>query len=371
MRAFIVALGTRGDIELFLTLGRELRGRGHDVLFATSPFHGARVEGARLKWMPIGDSTLEHVVAILRSLALVPDGTQRTLLYYKTWLQPQLSLSVKQITGTGADTDYFISNLKMVLRRPGGVIPGAAVTYDPPSAVEDLPKYGTHDHGGMILDLVAMSKKLIDPEDKWGSRYQFTGFWRDEQEGTRQPAPGLQEFVEAGPPPVVLTMGSMATFDCDKLVRDFATAVTSNGQRGVVVSGWSKVGSLGPRPVRIVEEAPYDWLFPRACSVVHHGGCGTVAAVLRAGKPSIVLPQIVCQEHFARVLDREGLACGIFDVRKLDAAGLAAALRRTEEDAPNVVARQWRETIRAEGGVPAAVDLIEAHAAAVGLSPRA
>ena len=51
-----------------------------------------------------------------------------------------------------------------------------------------------------------------------------------------------------------------------------------------------------PSPnVLVIDEAPYELLFAHAAAVVHHGGVGTLAAVLRAGKPSIILPQVACQ----------------------------------------------------------------------------
>ena len=34
---------------------------------------------------------------------------------------------------------------------------------------------------------------------------------------------------------------------------------------------------------------PHRWLFPRASAVIHHGGAGTTAAVMRAGVPSAVV----------------------------------------------------------------------------------
>jgi hypothetical protein len=37
-------------------------------------------------------------------------------------------------------------------------------------------------------------------------------------------------------------------------------------------------------------DCPHDWLFPRMGAVVHHGGAGTVAAGLRAGKPTLICP---------------------------------------------------------------------------------
>lgn len=37
-----------------------------------------------------------------------------------------------------------------------------------------------------------------------------------------------------------------------------------------------------------IESCPHDWLFPQCAAVVNHGGAGTLAAGIRAGRPTIV-----------------------------------------------------------------------------------
>ena len=138
-----------------------------------------------------------------------------------------------------------------------------------------------------------------------------------------------------------------------------------SGQRGLIVGGWSGIspGALAAH-LFCVREAPYDWLLPCAACVIHHGGTGTVAAALRAGVPSIVLPQISCQERFGYILLRENLATGIWDSDGLQPALLAAAIDQAiHNDRVRQHARAWQQVIAADPGVPAAVDWIEQHRA--------
>jgi sterol 3beta-glucosyltransferase len=174
----------------------------------------------------------------------------------------------------------------------------------------------------------------------------------------------LLAFLGAGAPPVVLTMGSMVMFDPGPLAQTFVRALRLAGQRGVLVGGWSgahRSAALGG-PVYCVEEAPYDWLFPRASCVIHHGGCGTVAAVLRAGKPSVVLPQIMPQELFGNLLGRNGLATAVFQTDVLTPPKLALAIHEaaTNQDFHRN-ARLWQQVIGVDPGVQMAADLIERH----------
>jgi sterol 3beta-glucosyltransferase len=283
MQVLVLTLGTRGDLELFVVLARALAARGHQVTFASSTFYEAAVRGAGLKFLAIGQGTHAELLAVLRGMSGTADRIERTRMFAAQWLQPQLMQGREALFTAGVTSDYFVSNLKLVLQRGGEVLPGAFVTYDPPAAVEELARYGSRRHGGRILELVALSERLADPGGIWGEEFHFTGFWNQAvPPGT--PEPELARFVEAGPPPVVLTLGSMLSADAEALIERFASALDASRQRGVLVAGWSRP-TRAPACLCLVQEANYDWLFPRAACVVHHGGVGTLAAVLRAGKP--------------------------------------------------------------------------------------
>jgi UDP:flavonoid glycosyltransferase YjiC (YdhE family) len=363
MRVFILTLGTRGDFELFCTLGRELSGRGHHVVIGTSGFYDQCVRAAGLECLPVGQGTHAELVGVLRSFASVDDKVRRARVFAARWLRPQLAAAADLISAAGSASDYFISNLKLTLQRGDDVLPGAFVSYDPPDSVENLAHYGSGRHGGRILELVAMNRALVDPGRGWPGEFRFTGFWTPPKwEGS--PSAKLANFLGAGSPPVVMTMGSMVTFDVERLAQSFAEALRLSGQRGVLVAGWS-----GLRPLQsadgsllVTQETHYEWLFARAACVVHHGGVGTVAAVLRAGVPSILLPQIGSQEEFGRMLLRETLATGVFDTATLDPGALAAGIQRAASDeAVRESTRRWQAVVREERGVASAADLIEDH----------
>ena len=370
MRVFVLTLGTRGDFELFLALGRALVRDGHEVVLGSSPCFAERARLGGLEPAPLGSGQQHEMVSILRSLAELPDPVERTRAYAVRWLRPQLAEARGAIAAHAGRADYFVSNLKMAMRRGDTVIPGASVSYDPPRTLDDLARYPGRAHPREILELVALSRPLLDAEGRWGPEFHFTGFWHES--GPAAPDAALREFVEGGRAPVVLTMGSMVMFDPDALVHEFAAALRQTGRRGVVVAGWSGLarsafGSAAGEQLHCVAEADYDWLFARAASVVHHGGTGTVGAVLRAGRPSIIVPQIACQVQFGELLLREQLASAVLDVRVLEAGRLAAAIEVAGEERLLESARRWQKTVSAEGGVEAAAALIGAHAGELGL----
>ena len=365
MQVFALTMGTRGDFELFVMLGIELSRRGHKVTIGSSPFYEAGATEAGLGFAPIGPGTRDELVGIMRGLPELPGKRERVAAYYDRWVRPQMRASLDEIKLNAGRSHYFINNMRSIWMRGGKVIPGANIIYDPPSKNLDQAGPSMTKQTGAILDVVAMNQLLIDPEEHWGKDYHFTGFWQ-RRGGSNIPIPdGLEAFLAAGPAPVVITMGSMVMFDSQRLAREMAQGLERAGQRGVLVGAWSGISRADglPGEVFCVEEAPYDWLFPRASCVIHHGGCGTVAAVLRAGCPSILMPQISSQENFAELMTAENLVAGVLPVEGLEADQVAACVRRAASDETlRQSALAWQSVIEQDPGVEAAVEMIEAHA---------
>ena len=208
-----------------------------------------------------------------------------------------------------------------------------------------------------------MNKALVDPHARWGEQFHFTGFWTPPRAGQTLPVP-LRHYIESGPAPIVLTTGSMVSFDSGLLVQRFREALGLAGERGVLVAGWSDLRSHagGDERLLVVDEADYEQLFASAACVIHHGGVGTLAAVLRAGVPSILLPQIGSQQEFGRILQRQRLCVGMFDTANLVPAALAKAIRMAIDDVSSRdAARQWQRVVRADRGTAYAGELIDAH----------
>src|SRR5689334_713104 len=315
MRIFLLALGTRGDFELFLTLSDALKQRGHVVRLGSSRFYASRVAEAGLDFVPIGTGRLEDFVAILRDLEHIADRRQRAREVAQRWLKPQLDQGEREIARIAMVSDYFVGNLRSVIRRGDTVLPTAFVTYDPPSSIDALHHHVETMAQDRVLELVAMSRPLVDPHGEWGQRFHFTGFWRAQT--APSPAQALVAFVRSGAAPVVMTMGSMLSFAAERLLDVFKEALRICGRRAVVVSGWAGMSSAPDEHVFTVTQADYDWLFPQAACIVHHGGSGTVGAALRAGRPSVLLPQISAQEVYGEALVREHLASASLDVDTL------------------------------------------------------
>lgn len=378
MRVAALAMGTRGDVELVLLLGRELRRRGHDVVVATSACFADRVAAAGVECMPIGSGDRERMLAILTSSM----GEARREARGERFIHEWIDVEMKSALADGAlrtlvsGADGFLSNLKIVLDREGRfaepgseIVPGAVVTYDPPWSLEELACLAPAPwQQRAILDLVALPQAIFDPAgawSTWGKDYRFTGFWtapREESESW-QPPRALADFMVGNPPPVVVTPGSMAGFDTARFIARIVEALGRCGLRGVLLPGWSGiVASPAPDILHVAGEVPYGWLFPRAACIVHHGSHGATAAALMAGRPSIVMPYIGCQETMGKALLWAGVATGVLDPMSFDPSRLAGAIRDALGDARvHTAVAHWHAMIVADGGVSRAAYLVEDH----------
>ncbi|MBN2470549.1 MAG: glycosyltransferase, partial [Anaerolineae bacterium] len=98
-------------------------------------------------------------------------------------------------------------------------------------------------------------------------------------------------------------------------------------------------------------------------AVVHHGGAGTTAAGLRAGRPTVVVPFMIDQPFWGARVEALGAGSAPIPQKQLTVEKLAAALRQVTTDAGiQARAAALGEQLRAEDGVGRARAIIEAEA---------
>jgi len=114
-------------------------------------------------------------------------------------------------------------------------------------------------------------------------------------------------------------------------------------------------GAKMPPNVYVLGNCPHEWLFPRVAACVHHGGAGTVAASLRAGRPTLVCPFFGDQHMWGAMVHRCGAGPQPVPISAVNAASLTEAFRVLKDPATAQGAAEQAAAYAKEDGVDSAV----------------
>ena len=223
-------------------------------------------------------------------------------------------------------------------------------------------RYPYFQMGGHPQTIIGNYSPIISPKPAdWGNNIHLTGYWFLDPAPKWQPPASLVDFLDRGTQPVYIGFGSMSNRDPRKMAQLAMEALRLSGQRGILAAGWGGLEKADlPDSIFAVDSIPHTWLFPLMAAVIHHGGAGTTAAGLRAGVPSILVPYMGDQHFWGERVTELGVGPPSIPRRKLTAGKLAAAIRTAITD-PNMRERaaDLGERIRAEDGVARMIGIIE------------
>jgi UDP:flavonoid glycosyltransferase YjiC (YdhE family) len=208
--------------------------------------------------------------------------------------------------------------------------------------------------------LALFSRVLAGPQRDWPPRTTLTGFPFYDERTTMTPS--LEAFLNAGEPPVVFTLGSSAVGAAGTFYQESLDAVARLGCRAVLLVGRNpdnRPRTELPASVAAAEYAPHAALFPRAAAIVHHGGVGTTAQALRAGRPTLIVPHAHDQHDNARRAAALGVSRTI-DARRYRGPAVAHALSALlGTPTCRARAREVGAAVSAERGVDAACEALQ------------
>ncbi|KAI9305715.1 hypothetical protein BJ944DRAFT_255750 [Cunninghamella echinulata] len=235
----------------------------------------------------------------------------------------------------------------------------------PPTTYENLEIW-------KIPYIYSFSTSIVPSPLDWMDWIHCTGYWfLDNPQTGWKPDEKLISFLDSNDkrPIVYIGFGSIIVSDPQEIIRIIIESVLLSNVRAIVSEGWSTRNSQDnnkqhepslleqhPNVILSVKSVPHDWLFPKVRAVIHHGGAGTTAAGLRAGRPTVVKPFFADQFFWGERVEEMGI--GIC-VKNLTVESLSAALRRISTDESmlkeaNIVG----EKIRSETGVDTAIQCI-------------
>jgi sterol 3beta-glucosyltransferase len=414
MRIAIIAMGTRGDVQPYLALGKGLKAAGHFVRLITHENFETLVTSHGLEFCPV-KGNVQEVLESPEMLKLLEQGNFLAINAYTGKIVQNIAIDWARdgliacqgmdliIAGVGGL--YLAISLAEKLRIPFlqvYIFPFTPTKAFPaillPQSISRLggtvnrlshhlfrqimwqgfqkadrlarqqvlnlpaaPFFGSYN--SPILrqypTLYGFSPSVIPQPADWKNT-QVTGYWFLDEANHWTPPAALSKFLASGAPPVYIGFGSMGSRNPIATADLVLAALDRAGQRGILVSGWGGLSQAHlPDTVHMVESVPHSWLFPRVSAVVHHGGAGTTAAGLRAGVPSIVVPFFGDQLFWGQRVERLGVGTAPIPRKKLTVELLAQAIHRAVTDpvmrqrAANLGAK-----IQAEDGIANAVRVI-------------
>lgn len=415
MHVLVMSFGTRGDIQPYAALTGALARAGHDVTLAVPEGFAELVPQAgpgTITHEPAGSTMLRLVQDVMPELS-GPRDALRTLgimtsamrqLNAECWAAAQsarpdivvyhpkclagphiaealgvpgvLSLPLPFFTPTrahampffgGASFGAWGNRASYAFRRMSGAMYGGMINDFRREVglgrIRRLADPLRNPDGSPVHVLYPYSRHVVPIPADYPPSAHVTGYWFLEHSGDGwDPPPQLVDFLAAGDPPVYIGFGSMGFGKGANERRDAVlAALRVYGLRGIVATGWGGIaaGEAGTDDVLVLEGAPHQWLFPRVAAVVHHGGAGSTAAGLRAGRPTLVVPFLGDQPFWGARVHSLGVGPAPLPARHLHTGMTERLGDLVHNGAYASRAGEVGAAVRAENGLAAGVQALE------------
>jgi UDP:flavonoid glycosyltransferase YjiC (YdhE family) len=354
MRLVLAVHGTRGDVEPCAAVGRQLQRRGHEVCMAVAPNMVEFVDSAGLAAVQYGPDSQDQLSAasdFIRNVKKIqhPRNIVRAVkdIYAQGWAEMSSTLTS---LADGADLLFTGHTYQGVALNVAEYhdIPLAALHYFPVRAnghlgIASLPAippftrsvmkaawwlYGqiTKEAEDAQRRELGLPKVTASSAQRMAEREVFEIQAYDEvcfpglaaEWGDRRPFVGaltmqlptdsdddVASWSSAGTAPIYFSFGSTPVLSPAETVNMISAACAELGERALIYCGAGDFESIRhPAHVKLVGTVNYATIFPVCRAVVHHGGAGTTAAGLRAGKPTLILWDVADQPIWAAQVKR-------------------------------------------------------------------
>ncbi|MFF0728614.1 glycosyltransferase [Streptomyces sp. NPDC004134] len=398
MRILIATAGSRGDVAPYTGLGAELRRAGYDVALAATDTFAPLVRDAGLEFRSLPADTGERGGTgkreLMRTAAAfatelgqgfadaVEEGTDLLLLSTTTaplgwhlteatgipslgvYLQPTTPTGDFPPVVTGSRSLGRLANRatgRFALRMADRVYEQAAAKLRhrlelPPASPSEIRRRQEQANWPVLH---GFSTTLVPRPSDWRSGLRVVGNWWPHHDESERLSAELEDFLCAGPRPVLIGFGSMASGDGERLSEIAVRALRRAGLRGILQAGSAGLAADGD-DVLAIGDVPHTLLFPRLAAVVHHAGAGTSAAALRAGVPAVTVPVTADQPFWASRLATLGAATAPIPFRSLTAERLADSLEQAvKQQAHSRAATRASKHLATENGAGRTLKIIQ------------
>ncbi|MBC2838327.1 nucleotide disphospho-sugar-binding domain-containing protein [Robiginitalea sp. SC105] len=363
MKILLVSIGTRGDMEPFLAIGEMLRKAGHETICVfPEQFRNLAEEGGH-HFESLGPEFMQMLESDTGKAAMGGSvSTWKKLKAYRAlqkeylkiskkvairqyqsvqkWLPDRLVHHAKAIYPVIWGLDHpgktilvspvpyvlhpvrnyshigFNRNLGPFLNRMTFKIGHWGLSYTIRKTAKELPGNPGLSSGEInqaLFDTRAVytvSPALFAQPPEWADHVRVLGYHERDKAVRWKPEPELVAFFHKHPKLLMVTLGSMTNPDPPGKTRIFLNVLKRLGIPALINTAG---GGLEPPKAYdtdqfyFVDSIPYDWALPRIYGLVHHGGSGTTHMAAKYGCVSLVIPHIIDQFLWNRLLAAKGL----------------------------------------------------------------
>lgn len=417
MQIVMLIVGTRGDVQPFIAIGKRLQDYGHRVRLATHANFKDFVMTTGLEFYPLGGDPKILAGYMVKNKGFLPATPSEIPIQRKQIRDIIFSLlpACKDPdidTGVSFSADAIIANpaayghvhVAEALNVPIHIIftmpwtatcefphpfsrvkqsAGYKLSYQIVDSfvwlgirdmINDLRKKklklrpvtyisGTHAYSNDIPHAYVWSPYIVPKPKDWGPKIDVVGFCFLDLASNYEPPEPLLRWLGNGDKPIYIGFGSLPVPEPDKLTKIIVQALEITGQRGIINKGWGGLGNLEePKEfVHVLDNVPHDWLFLQCKAVVHHGGAGTTAAGLKAACPTTIIPFFGDQFFWGSIVHARGLGAAPVPVEQLQLDSLVDAIKFMIDPKVKERAVELAKAIESEDGVDGAVKSFLKH----------
>ncbi|XP_010264040.1 PREDICTED: sterol 3-beta-glucosyltransferase UGT80A2-like isoform X2 [Nelumbo nucifera] len=417
LQIVMLIVGTRGDVQPFIAIGKRLQDYGHRVRLATHANFKEFVLTAGLEFYALGGDPKVLAGYMVKNKGFLPSGPSEIPIQRKQIKEIIFSLldackDADADSGIPFKADAIIANppayghthvaeaLKVPLHifftmpwTPTSEFPhplsrvkqqaGYRLSYQ---IVDSLIWLGIRDmindfrkkklklrpvtylsgSQGSASDVphgYIWSPHLVPKPRDWGPKVDVAGFCFLDLSSNYEPPTELVEWLKAGPKPIYIGFGSLPVQDPEKMTQIIVEALEETGQRGIINKGWGGLGNLAESKdfVYLLDNCPHDWLFLQCRAVVHHGGAGTTAAGLKAACPTTIIPFFGDQPFWGERVHARGVGPAPIPVDEFSLPRLVDAIKFMLDPEVKERAVELAKAMESEDGVSGAVRAFFKH----------
>ncbi|MEN8194680.1 MAG: glycosyltransferase [Bacteroidota bacterium] len=361
MKIILTAIGTQGDIEPFLAIGKILKEEGHQVICAFSEQFRELTGSCDLDFASLGrkiydlnDSEFGRVLlgggtGIKKYLAffkLAVNSTRankekETLLYELIQVEkPDIILYNSKTTcpiiweKKNKGKTIFLSPFPylhyveghplLVFRKDYGSffnkLTFKLYNIGVASATKTVKKWLQVNEKVTrkeVIDIIktrkfiyTISPTLFPKPNYWDRNVKVLGHHELKRKTDWKPEKELLEFMERNEKIVFITFGSMPNTEPEFRTKVILDILEQNGIPAIINTasgGLTKPEKFNSELIYFVSQVPYDWFFPKMYAIIHHGGSGTTHLAIKYGCATMAIPHFIDQFVWDTIISELGV----------------------------------------------------------------